>query len=291
MYAWQHRRLRGDAVGADAVQRSFSTRRVDVQNVSVSVGEAGSGPPALLLHGIPDTNELWADTMRALAPSYRCIAPELPDFGESQVTSGNFDWRTDNRAEFLRALLAALDIQAPIRLIAHDAGGTFGALFLAAHSELVSRAVFAVTTIHPDFKWHLAARINRTPVLGELAMAAYEENGFKRIVRRFAGAGYPTAEIDQVYDRLDGRMKKAILEFYRGTSRADYAPWQVKLESALKRVPTMVVWGALNPGADVAMARRSFPGAQMIVYDDVGHWPMIEAPERWRDDVASFLGA
>jgi pimeloyl-ACP methyl ester carboxylesterase len=52
------------------------------------------------------------------------------------------------------------------------------------------------------------------------------------------------------------------------------------------------VWGALDPVAVVAMTDRLLaarPDATCTILDDVGHYPMVEAPDRFTDAVLAGL--
>lgn len=273
---------------AVAALRPFG-KTVRVQNVDTFVVEAGSGPPVLLIHGIPDTVDVWVETILALKERFRCIAFDLPGFGQSHAASSSFDMSIANRPVFLQALLEALGVAEPVRLIAHDAGGTFGVTLAAAQPRRVERALFSITSMHPDFEWRLGAQLHRTPLAGELAMAAFDRDRFRCAVRDFSGPNRSVASIDAVYERIDGRMKRAILAFYRATSVSEFAPWQARFEAGMKGKKLRVIWGELNPGADIEIARKSFPGAVISNYADVGHWPMLEAPAQWSTDVRAFL--
>ena len=58
------------------------------------------------------------------------------------------------------------------------------------------------------------------------------------------------------------------------------------------RVPTLVIWGAPRShpaGGRRAHARRNIAGAEMLVYPDSGHCPMLDAPARFTRDVTRFL--
>jgi pimeloyl-ACP methyl ester carboxylesterase len=59
------------------------------------------------------------------------------------------------------------------------------------------------------------------------------------------------------------------------------------------KAPTLVIHGtedALIPvGNGKALASR-IPGAKLVLYDDCGHMPMWETPERLSRDVLAFLG-
>jgi pimeloyl-ACP methyl ester carboxylesterase len=57
--------------------------------------------------------------------------------------------------------------------------------------------------------------------------------------------------------------------------------------------PSLILWGdhdALFPGEDgQAALTESIPGSQLIVYEDTGHSPNWEQPERVAADLESFM--
>ena len=58
--------------------------------------------------------------------------------------------------------------------------------------------------------------------------------------------------------------------------------------------PTLIVWGArdaLLPRADQEAMAAQIPGARLVIYDDVGHLPVIEAAERVAADVTALCDA
>jgi pimeloyl-ACP methyl ester carboxylesterase len=58
--------------------------------------------------------------------------------------------------------------------------------------------------------------------------------------------------------------------------------------------PTVIVWGArdsLLPRADQEAMAAEIPGARLMIYDDVGHLPVLEAPERVADDLTALCDA
>jgi pimeloyl-ACP methyl ester carboxylesterase len=57
---------------------------VDLGDVTLHVRDQGSGSPVVLLHGWPDTGDLWRHQVSALAAAgYRVITPDLRGFGGS----------------------------------------------------------------------------------------------------------------------------------------------------------------------------------------------------------------
>ena len=58
--------------------------RIDSGGITLDVTDTGEGTPVLLLHGWPDTHELWRHQVAALtAAGYRTITPDLRGFGAS----------------------------------------------------------------------------------------------------------------------------------------------------------------------------------------------------------------
>jgi pimeloyl-ACP methyl ester carboxylesterase len=63
---------------------SVTERAVRANGIDLHLAEAGpaSGAPVVLLHGFPDSWELWRSQVAALAAAgYRVLAPDLRGFG------------------------------------------------------------------------------------------------------------------------------------------------------------------------------------------------------------------
>ena len=89
----------------------------------------------------------------------------------------------------------------------------------------------------------------------------------------------------------NGRGQRATLEFYRSMDFEKLEPWQGKL--AELGVPTLLLWGAEDPFAPLAGARRferEIPGARLVAIEGAGHFVFDEQPERCAQAVDSFVG-
>ena len=66
------------------------------------------------------------------------------------------------------------------------------------------------------------------------------------------------------------------------------------LDTGRISAPTLIVWGArdsLLARADQEAMAAEIPGARLVIYSDVGHLPVIEAPERVAADLTALCDA
>jgi pimeloyl-ACP methyl ester carboxylesterase len=99
-----------------------TTRKAQVGAASINVTEWGEGSLVLLLHGNPDCGMMWDGVAGRLGARFRCMAPDLPGFGYSEVPNG-YDRSLEGMAHFVEQFLQAADIKQPIDVVAHDFGG------------------------------------------------------------------------------------------------------------------------------------------------------------------------
>lgn len=258
-------------------------RQVVVGGAKVAVLEEGKGEPALFLHGNPDTKEIWKPVMERLSDRCHAFAPDLPGFGASELP-GDFDASLESQARFTDDVLAALEIREPITLVVHDVGGPFGLAWAVSHPEKVKRLVITNTLFHATYRWHTWARIWRTPILGEVSMAAMNYPLFAREVRH-GSRMLPAEQLRETYARITPTSKRAVLRWYRAMDPEKFAGWDDRLAALSKKIPSVVIWGNHDPYIPRRFAEMF--GPKDVHYVDVGHWVQAEAP----DEVATRIRA
>jgi pimeloyl-ACP methyl ester carboxylesterase len=270
---------------ADNGRTPATTRDVRVGNASTHVTEWGDGPPVLFLHGNPDSGVMWDDVASRLGTRFRCVAPDLPGFGRSGVPDG-YTPSLDGMAQFVEQFLTAANIPRPLDLVAHDFGGPFAFAWAVKHPESVRRIIALNTVFFSDYRWHFWARVWRTPVLGEIAMALMNKAGFAHELRR-GSRGLPQAHIDETWALMTRRMKREVLRLYRATDPKNFPAYERDFQALTKVKPTLVIWGDKDPYIAPSFAERF--NARKVVHLPVGHWAMIEAPAECAAAIAEFL--
>ncbi len=255
-----------------------------IQNTAVYLVDRGSGQPILFLHGVPDTAEIWSDVIDHLSTHYRCLAPDLPGFGRS-IAPKNFDCSLENRASFIHELVEASGIDGPINLVVHDHGGPYGLAWAIKHPEKVNRVVIINTLFHSQYRWHIWARIWRTPLLGELSAMAMNWPLFLWELRR-GSRKLSYEHIRHAYAFLSPMMKQMILRLYRATDPEVFIGWEDALLQLTARVPTIVLWGDHDPYIPKQFA-ECFGAQHVQHFSDCGHW----LPKEASDEVSKRLEA
>ncbi|MDB5839276.1 MAG: 2-hydroxy-6-oxo-2,4-heptadienoate hydrolase [Herminiimonas sp.] len=117
-------------------------KSIIVNGIQTNYQDHGEGPPVLLIHGSgPGTSAStsWRQTIPALSPRFRLIAPDMLGFGFTERPS-NVQYKLDTWVDHTLGLLSALDIPK-----AHVVGTSYGgavALALAARApQRVDRLV------------------------------------------------------------------------------------------------------------------------------------------------------
>lgn len=260
---------------------------IQAHGVDVFVKDQGTGPPVLFLHGNPDTADIWDGVVSHMQEQHRCIAPDLPGFGRSAALR-DFDYSFENLGRFLDELVAGAYITLPLNLVTHDFGGAFGIAWAVQQPDKVRRIV---VINHPffiaDYRWHLWARVWRTPIVGELSLLTLTWPIFYRLVRY--GSRQLTREaIRRAYSFLTPEWKRVVLPLYRAANPAAFREWEPRMLRLTARVPTLVLWGTKDPGIPQWVAGR-FGAEKVIYFADSGHWTPAEVPDRVAMAIQDFL--
>ncbi len=129
-----------------ATMEGISSRIVQTDRLSTHVLSCGpaDGTPVLLLHGNFSSSTYWEETMLALPPNYRAIAPDLRGYGGTEdklvdAARGMRDWSDD-----LAALFEALQID-KAHLVGWSLGGGVVYQFITDHAD----RVLSATLVNP----------------------------------------------------------------------------------------------------------------------------------------------
>jgi pimeloyl-ACP methyl ester carboxylesterase len=119
--------------------RGFKTNMVKVNGVSLHVAQAGRGPLVILLHGYPQSGEIWRFVAPELAMNHHIVIPDLPGMGLSEVAPDGYD--LSNVAEDIHQLVQSLGYSKVV-VVGHDWGGSVAAVYALRYRDEATKLAF-----------------------------------------------------------------------------------------------------------------------------------------------------
>jgi len=127
---------------------SLRGQTVEVSSIRLNVIIEGDGPDVILLHGFPDSSQVWRYQIPALVQAgYRVIAPDLRGCGDTDAPVGKANYSIDVLIKDVTGMMDHLGIR-QARMVGHDWGAILGWFVAIEHPERVERYV-AMSVGHP----------------------------------------------------------------------------------------------------------------------------------------------
>jgi pimeloyl-ACP methyl ester carboxylesterase len=140
-------------------------------------------------------------------------------------------------------------------------------------------------------------RLLRDPRVGPLFAKLASRPVFRAQIRRVLGS--PNAISDEEIDLMwasivhrDGRAALPRISSYLDERVRFRSRWVGALASL--DIPAHLLWGRLDSVAVPKIAEalaETIPGASLTWLEGLGHYPMLEGPERWSKAAVDFLDA
>jgi pimeloyl-ACP methyl ester carboxylesterase len=252
----------------------------------------------LLIHGLAGSSKTWDLVVPRLSEHYDVIAPDLLGHGESAKPSG--DYSLGSFASGLRDFLAVLDVPR-VTIVGHSFGGGVAMQLAYQHPRLVDRLVLVGSGgLGREVSWLL--RILSLPGAEYLMPLWFPKPIVERAteVGRFLGRRdirHPRfSELWRAYSSLAGASNRTA--FVR-TMRGVIEPGGQSVTAGDRlylaaRVPTLIVWGdrdGVIPVQHGIDAHEKIDNSRLVILDGVGHFPHVEAADRFTAALVDFLAS
>jgi pimeloyl-ACP methyl ester carboxylesterase len=266
--------------------------QVDLPGGSVVVVRRGTGPPALLLHGIPLSLVAWRHNVGHLARTATVLAVDMRGFGRSDKPP-DADYSVPAQARVLEKLLDRL--QLPAVSVVGSSYGCAVALTLAHTApERVVKLVLINPVCYPQGR-HSATRLARIGIVAGLARPALRTSALGRrmmagpLRRSYARPGLATPELIDTYHELLTHQsgERSYLAALRQLDEAEVARRVPDLEHE-----SLIIWGTRDrvlPATDAYRLSAALRGSRLELLPDAGHFPHEETPEQVNSLIAAFL--
>lgn len=232
-------------------------------------------PMLLLIHGYSASHAVWIRFARHFSKDYFVVIPDLAGHGETGFSS-DWDYSIEAQANRLSKLVEQLGHSR-----AHIVGNSMGG-YIAAHMGRYCSCVCAsITLVDPagvssptPSKMMTLLKNGENPFLME--SDAEFERFYSMVMARLPYAPKVVQDsLAKVYQARRLELEKIFLDYNRQDN-------YLERELSNISVPSLIIWGALDQLIDVSSVEVWQKGLECaaIVWHDLGHMPMMEAPER-----------
>ena len=273
------------------------THQMEIDGATVTYVDMGprDGDPIVWIHGLGACWQTWLENLPFFARTHRCIALDLPGFGQSPLPDG-WDVSIERYAGVVDELCDRLGIERTI-VVGNSMGGFIGIAMAIHFSTRVDRLVLVSAAIF----WQEYRRAQPLVALARTTDASLGRalvHGQPRMLKRprlraaalaFGGIRYPQLLSPELQAELllTARRTRGFLPALEAL--ADYP---LREELSKMKAPTLIVWGTHDTLVSVNHAHdleASLPNARTAFFGRTGHVAMLERPERFNSVVSEFL--
>lgn len=240
-----------------------------------------SGPPIVLLHGIPGGRGTWRRVVPGLTAFGPVVVPDLLGFGDSSDPRGDF--HAFAQAGAVGRLLDHVGVER-VHVVGFDFGGPVSVAFAEQQPTRVASLTLVAANAFTDTPIPGPLKLAKVPVLGDALFLAMCSWPGLASMWFSAVAAKPELSWQAFRRELPARRgrrwtRRIFLDSLRHLEDR-YAP----IERALPRItcPTRVVWGDRDPFFAVSVGERlanAINGATFEGIRHCGHFIPLERPD------------
>ena len=241
--------------------------------------ERGAGDPMVLVHGITEDRHVWDRVVPLLADDYRCVLLDLRGHGQSPMVE---DLSGFAMAEDIGEVIRAAGIDTPPILVGHSLGGFVVTAYAA---QAPTRAV-----VNVDQPLRVGDFARALQPMADLLRGPEWRSGLELV---FEGLGIDKLDADArayVLERIDASPQELILGVWGLVLDTPPDELDALIESILPTIdtPYLALLGS-DPDDYGEWLARFLPGVTVDVWDGLGHFIQLVAPERLADRIKKFV--
>lgn len=285
----------GDAGDLDVIPTDVETTVVTTDDgAEIRVFVRGQGTPVVFVHGLFLDHDSWRYQYLDLADEFRIIGVDLRGHGES--TTGSAPIGPHRSADDLATVLSDLDLRGVV-LVGHSLGGTVVGQLCADHRELVQERAAGLVFVGSFASAVAGEGRLRQASTGMIVKAGAAFPRKRRDAPSTSALAYVTArypfgpeakpEHVRFTQLLGNRADPAV------ASSATVANLDYDVRNALDLdVPSLLVGGShdkLSTARSIEQLRTALTRSEVVVFENVGHLPMLECRERFNEVLSDFI--
>lgn len=280
----------GMAIAAERAISGLSRHSVSIEGFEVPYLKGGQGDPLVLIHGFGGSKDNFNRVAYYLTEHYTVYSIDVPGFGASTRVA-EAPYLITDQAERVGQILDAIGL-GTVHIGGNSMGGWISGQFAAQYPDRVASVWFlAPAGLMESRKSEVISHFEQT---GEVLLTATNREEFDRLVGLVMAkppAFAPGFVVDAMAQRAqeDQSLHMRIYHDFK-TVPSDLAS---VLPASNYKGPGLIVWGKEDRVLHVDGAQElkaAMPGFDVLLMDNIGHVPMMEAPEQAAKDYIQWRG-
>ncbi|HXA29082.1 MAG TPA: alpha/beta fold hydrolase [Candidatus Angelobacter sp.] len=263
---------------------------------------AGEGEPILLLHGIAHSCKAWDRVVVPLAERYDVVALDMLGCGLSDKP--DTDYSLGSQAVAVRFVLDELGLDV-VTAVGHSLGGGVAMTLAYHYPERVGRLGLVSSgglgkELHPLFRMATLPWAPEYVIRGAFhPLLRAPRNALTKLITGAAGDPFfhnpegHRAEMEELLETMEQpAAQRAFLAMLRSASSIAGQAVSALDRLGLAGFPILIVWGREDHVFPVQHAYRAaevVPEAQVVVIDECGHFPQVEATSTFTHELLDWL--
>jgi len=266
-----------------------------IGGASTRVYRAGEGPPALLIHGVGASADIWMRNIEALARDFSVFAPDVLDNGFTGQGAYRRGAPQGPMLDHLEALLDHYGIEA-FDAVGSSFGGLLAALLYLRRPQRLRRLVLISSGTCFNTEDEVARTLAESYKNG---LSAIADPSLETCRRRMANVVFDPAAIPEslllMQLTIYGLANTLPAYERRMKGLMDVAAWRAhRITDRLGdiKAPTLLVWGRDDPRVvhrRAEEAAASLPDARLVMFERCRHFPQLEHPAEFNRLAREFL--
>ncbi|QIK74612.1 alpha/beta fold hydrolase [Nocardioides piscis] len=264
----------------------LTRRTVSRPGVDLAVFEGGNpdGPTIVMVHGWPDTHELWRGVAEVLADDFRVVSYDTRGQGESPTDMPDAAFALIDLADDLFAVLDEVSPDAPVHVLGHDWGSVQS--WEAVCRPGAEERIASFTSISGPNLDHVASWLRRS-------VLRPTPRSITHVVAQGISSAYVPFFVSPlappVMAALGGRRSRDMvsgLRYYRANVLGGHRPRQRRT-----RVPVLQLVLTRDPAIRPASLTESERWTEQLERTElpVGHWAPSTHPREVAEETARFV--
>jgi len=252
--------------------------------------KTGDGPPLLLIHGFFGHALVWRLNIQALSEHFTVYAPDLWGLGYSTREPLDYGWKLYSRQ--IKLFVNAMGIE-KCCIGGLSMGGGIAIQFTNDYPEMVEKLFFVDPAVFPQKKT-IKDGVFAWPVVGPFLLNLPNDKLRKKVmgdkfysdVKLITEEGYKATTWHHKIKGTTEVLRTILKSGFIGQLEPGVE------ELAEKSIPALITWGAKDMACTVKNAPKMqslLKGSELEIFENAGHLPNVEEPDRFNARVIDFL--